>query len=613
METKGKRKLELFRLLVVLAAIIVSWLGLSPVFYSVDLAAVLAVVISGIPIFKSVVKSLLAKSVTAELAMALGMLASLLIGQFLSAGVIGFFMLFAEFIDEFTREKSRDAINKLVKMSPKSAVVKREGKTETLPISEVKPKDIVIVKSGEMIPVDGTVVEGHATVNQATITGESAPIEKMVGDDVFAGTINHVGTIQIKVTKVGENSTLGRIIQLVEKAETSKAPIQKVADRFASKFIPMVLVASFLTYLFTQNITNAISVVVVACPCAIVLATPLAVVASIGNAAKKGIIVKGGIYLEELAKADTLVVDKTGTLTFGAPKITEVKCYDTHCERDVVSFAAITELHSEHPLAMAIIEKAREYGMKLCEHDNCQIILGKGVIATLNNQTIILGNRELIKQREIEIPEEVDDFMKEREKEGKTALIIAHESKICGVICVADVIRAEAKEVIEQLKSEGIKPIMVTGDNPRTAKFIAKQIEIDEVYAEMLPEQKVAKVKELRSQGHKVVMVGDGINDAPALAEASVGIAMGAAGTDIAIESADIALMTDNLKKILEIIKIGRKTFRVIKQNLGASVIFNVVGVSLAAFGILNPLTAAFAHTLPDFLLFLNSSRLIRT
>ncbi|MEM2917096.1 MAG: cation-translocating P-type ATPase [Candidatus Bathyarchaeia archaeon] len=608
-----KKLLGLLRLCVVLAAIIVSWLGFSPVFFSVDLAAVLAVVICGIPIFKSTLKSLLAKTVTAELAMALGMLASLLIGQFLSAAVIGFFMLFAEFIDEFTREKSRAAIDKLVKMSPKTAAVKRNGETETVDISEVKTGDIVIVKSGEMIPVDGTVMEGRAAVNQATITGESLPTEKTVGDSVFAGTVNHVGTIQVRVTRVGKDTTLGRIIQLVEEAETSKAPIQKVADKFASKFIPLVLVASFLTYLLTQKITNAISVVVVACPCAIVLATPLAVVASIGKAAKKGIIVKGGIYLEELAKIDTIVMDKTGTLTLGTPKITEVKCYDAHCEKDVIGLAATTELHSEHPFATAIIQKAKEYKAEICEHNNCEIIPGKGVIATLNNQTIILGNRELIYQRKIRIPEEIEDFMKEKEKEGKTALIIAHGSEICGVICVADVIRTEAKQMIKQLKKEGIKPIMVTGDNPRAAKFIAKQLEIDEVYAEMLPEQKLTKIRELQSQGHKVAMIGDGINDAPALAEATVGIAMGAAGTDIAIESADVALMTDDLEKIPEIIKIGQKTFKVIKQNLGASVVFNVVGVSLAATGVLNTLMAAFAHVLPDIILFLNSSRLIET
>jgi len=612
MESQRKRVTEFLRLSVVLIAILVSWLGFSPILYSFDIAAILAVIASSIPIFKSMIKSLLKRSVTAEMAMALGMLASLLIGQFLSAAVIGFFMLSADFLDEFTTEKSRTAISKLVKMSPKTAIIKRDDETETVNINKVQLDDVVIVKSGEMIPVDGKIVEGHAVVNQALITGESISIEKTVGNDVFAGTINQVGAIQIRVTKIGKDTTLGRIIQLVEEAETSKAPIQKIADRFASRFIPLVFVAAILTYVFTNNITNAISVIVVACPCAIALATPLAVVASIGNAARRGIIVKGGIYLEEIAKVDTLVIDKTGTLTLGTPKITEIKCYDEHCEKEVIDLAATAELHSEHPLASAIADKAQEYGIETCEHDDCEVVPGKGVIATLKDQTIVLGNRELIQQRKLRIPKEIEEFMKEREKDGKTSLIIAHNSEICGVICVADMVRTEAQSAITELKRKSIELVMMTGDNPRTAKFIAQQIGINEVYAEMRPEQKVDKVKELGRQGRKVAMVGDGINDAPALAEASVGIAMGAAGTDIAIESADIALMTDNLGGIPEIVNIGRRTFRVIKQNLIASVIFNVVGVSLATVGILNPLMAAFAHTLPDFILFLNSSRLIR-
>lgn len=417
-----RRKLELLRLCVVLVAIIISWLGFSPIFYYLDTAAILAVIISGIPIFKSTIKSLLAKSISAESAMTLGMLASLLIGQFLSAAVIGFFMLFADFIDEYTTEKSRAAISKLIKMSPKTAVVKRNGKMETVNIEEVQSNDIVIVKSGEMVPVDGTIIEGHAAINQSSITGESIPLEKTVGNDVFAGTINQVGTIQIRVTKVGRDTTLGRIIQLVEEAETSKAPIQKIADRFASKFIPLVLVAAVLTYVFTNNVINAISVIVVACPCAIALATPLAVVASIGNAARKGIIVKGGIYLEELAKVDTLVIDKTGTLTLGTPKITEIKCYDTHCEEDVIGLAATAELHSEHPLAIAIAEKAKDHGIEICEHDECDIIPGKGIIATLKNQKIVLGNRELIHQRKTKIPKRNRRLHERKGERGKNHL-----------------------------------------------------------------------------------------------------------------------------------------------------------------------------------------------
>jgi len=610
-ERKGFR-LELLRLLVVGLAILISLTGFTRSFFSLDMAAIIAVMISGIPIFRSAFFSLQRKMITAEFAMAAGMVASIVIGQYLSAAVIGFFMLFAEFIDGFTKDKARAAISSLIKISPKRAVVKRDRQEVEVGIDEVRHGDVVIVKSGETFPVDGAVIKGHGSVNQAPITGESMPIEKKVGDNVFAGTVNQVGTLEIKVTKVGKDTTLGRIIELVEEAEATKAPIQKVADRFASRFLPIVFLAALLTFLFTRNITNSIAVIVVACPCAVVLATPLAVVAGIGNASKKGIIVKGGIYLEELGKIDTVVLDKTGTITIGEPRVISIKSFDKHEEREIITLAAITEKHSEHPLASAIIRRAEECGIRIEEHDHCEILPGKGVTAICDGRRILLGSRELLNESNLVIPKDVERFVKKEEEQGRTALLIAHDNELCGVISVADVVREEAKRAMEELKKKEIKVIMLTGDNPRTAKAIAQQIGIDEVFAEMLPEEKVEKIKELVRQGRKVVMVGDGVNDAPALAEASVGIAMGAVGTDIAIETSDVALMTDDLTKIKEAVNISRKTFGVIKQNLASSIIFNIVGISLASLGILNPFMAAVAHSLPDLVLFLNSSRLIR-
>jgi len=612
-KSERRRNLEILRLALVGTALLINMLGLGPFIYSIDVAMLIALIVAGIPIMKSTILALRARSITAEVAMASGMIASIAIGQYLSAGVIAFFMLIAEFIDEFTREKSRAAISKLVKMTPKTATVRRNGEEVSVKIDELKQGDIVIAKSGEMIPVDGTVINGHGLVNQAPITGESMPIEKNVGDNVFAGTVNQLGTIQIELRKVGRDTTLARIIQLVEEAETSKAPIQKIADRFASKFMPIVFLVSALTFVFTRDLANSISVIVVACPCAVALATPLAVVASIGNAARKGILIKGGVYLEELAKINTIVVDKTGTLTIGEPAVTDIKCFDEHCQNDILSLAACAEQHSEHPLASAILNKAKELNIKVTEHSECSTIPGKGVIAKIGNQLVILGNREMLNHQNIRILSIVENYMKEKEKNGETALLVAHDKEVCALISVADVVRKEATHALKDLGQKGIRLIMVTGDNPRTAEGIAKQVEIDEVYAEMLPEEKVEKVKELVSQGRKVAMVGDGINDAPALAEASVGIAMGTSGTDIAIEAADVALMTDDLTKIAEAINLGRKTFGVIKQNLAASIVFNIVGVSLASIGILNPVIAAFAHSLPDFALFLNSSRLIRS
>jgi len=609
-ERKGFR-LELLRLFMVGLAILISLTGFTRPFFSLDIAAIIAVIISGIPIFRSTFFSLQRKTITAEVAMATGMVASILIGQYLSAAVIGFFMLLAEFIDGFTKDKARAAISSLIKISPKRAVVKRDRREIEVGIDEVRHGDVVIVKSGETIPVDGAVIRGHSSVNQAPITGESMPIEKKVGDNVFAGTVNQVGTLEIKVTRVGKDTTLGRIIELVEEAEATKAPIQKLADRFASRFLPIVFLAALVTYLLTRNITNSISVIVVACPCAVALATPLAVVAGIGNAAKKGIVVKGGIYLEELGKIDTVVVDKTGTITIGEPRVIGIKGFDKHEEREIITFAAMAEKHSEHPLASAIVEQAEKFGIRTEEHKHCEILPGKGIIALCDGRKILVGSRELLKENNLLLPEDVERFVREEEEHGRTALLIAHDNEICGIISVADVVREEAKRAIKELNKKGIKVIMLTGDNPRTAKAVAQQIGIDEVFAEMLPEEKVEKIKELVRQGRKVVMVGDGINDAPALAEASIGIAMGAAGTDIAIETSDVALMTDDLTKITEAVKIGRKTFSVIKQNLASSIVFNIVGVSLASLGILNPFLAAVAHSLPDFLLFLNSSRLI--
>jgi len=609
---RRKRRFELFYLLTVGSGILVSWSGAFRSFIPFNLDTVILVILAGIPVLRSTAQALKAKSITAEVAMASGMAASIVIGQLLSAAVIGFFMLIAEFIDDFTTDKARAAIESLIKISPKMALVKRNGREVEVNVNELVHGDVVVVRTGERIPVDGTVIAGHALVNQAPITGEPLPIEKKKGDDVYAGTINQHGTMEVTVTKVGKDTTLSRIIQLVEEAETAKAPIQKLADRFSSKFLPIVFLVAASTFLLTMNITYTISVIVVACPCAIALATPLAVVASAGKAAKKGIVIKGGIYLEELGKADTMVIDKTGTLTIGEPRVVHIKTFDQHDDKEIVTLAAMTEAHCEHPLADAILSKAEEYGIDLPEHGACSVIPGRGVTATYENQTIVFGNKELLKERGIAVPPEIEQYIETEEKQGRTAMVVAHDNDVCGAISVADIVKDEAKQTIDELRRNGMDVIMLTGDNSHTANAIARQVGITEVFAELLPERKVEKVRELVRHGRRVVMVGDGINDAPALAEAQIGIAMGAAGSDIAIEASDIALMTDDLTRISEAIRISKQTFNVIKQNLISSIIFNILGMALASIGILNPLMAALAHSLPDFILFLNSSRLIR-
>jgi len=606
------RTLELSLILGIGLLILISWFKVLHPLFSLDIAGLLAAVFGGLPLFRRTYLDLRARSITAEVAMTIGMIAVLSIGEFLSAAVIAFFMLIAEFLDKFTISKGRSAIRGLIEISPKKAAVKRNDVEVEVDISEVKQGDTVIVKSGERIPVDGIVVAGQASVNQAPITGESMPVEKEVGDEVFTGTIDDLGLIQVKTTKIGMDTTLARIIELVEEAERSKAPVQKVADRFATYFVPLVLAVAFLTFMVTGNIKSSIAVVVVACPCAVALATPLAVVASVGKAAKKGIIVKGGIYLEELGRVDTVVMDKTGTLTIGEPKVTGIKGFDAHDERQILTIAAIVEKHSEHPLARSILETAKDHGIRIPEHHECQVIRGKGIIATCDDQILIMGNREMLKDRGLNISAHIENYMLQEEENGKTAMLVAHDDKVCGVISVSDTLREDALSALKELNDRGVRLIMLTGDNPRTAQAIAKQAGISEVFAEMLPKGKVDVVRKLVESGRKVMMVGDGINDAPALAQASVGVAMGAAGTDAAIEAADVALMTDDLTRIPEAIKIGDQAFKVIKQNIAASIVFNIVGVTLASMGLLSPIMAAAAHALPDFILFLNSSRLIR-
>jgi heavy metal translocating P-type ATPase len=601
-----------FVYLVILAALtIVGWSEILQAWLPFDFSFIPAV-LGLLPLGRDAYYSLRSKSVSVPVFMSIAIVASISVGEFLSAAVVAFFALLAEGLEEFTTGRSRRAISYLVRLAPKTARVIREGAEVEVTLDQVKVGETVVVRSGERIPVDGLVINGEASVNEAPITGESVPVDKTTGDKVFAGSVSSVGALEIRTSRVGEETTLGRIIRQVEEAQESKAPVQRIADRFTTYFTPVVLAAAALTYAVTRDLTNSITVLIVSCPCSVALATPLAVVAGIGKASKRGILIKGGVHLETLGKVDTVGLDKTGTLTFGAPRITDVIGLDQHDEKEVVEMAAMTERHSEHPFAKAIMDRAKELQIKIPEHRSCKILRGRGVTCEYGEGVVLMGNRRLMEERGIRIGEKTEQLIREKEEEGKTALIIAHNDQICGVLCVADKERDESREAIRRLKRDGLKLIMLTGDNPRTAHAIARRIGVDEVVSEALPEDKVRRVRELMAEGRTLAMVGDGINDAPALAQANVGIAMGAAGTDIAIEAADVALMSGDLTRIQEAISLGKKTFRTIKINLAAGVIFNVVGVLAAASGLLNPITAAMAHIMPDLLVFLNSSRLLR-
>lgn len=573
-----------------------------------------ATLVGGFSIFREAFAGLRSKQITADLLMSVAIIAALSIHEFSAALLIVFFMSIAHFLEAFTVKKSRQAIDELVKLVPKTANVKRDGVEMEILIDALRIDDLVIVRPGERIPADGLILKGRSSVDQAPITGESIPVEKNDGDTVFAGTINQVGVLEVNVQRVGRDTTLGRIINLVEEAEASKAPIQKFADRYSSYYLPVLLLASLLTFVVTKTPTNAIAVLVVACPCAIALATPLAVVASVGSSAKRGILIKGGLFIENLAKVDTMVVDKTGTLTLGRPRVTDIVALSKVKEDDLIAVVASAESYSEHPLATAIIDYAKSNNIQLHPITEFEACPGKGIACGLNGARIVIGNMEFLSSKNVQFEKNpVTKQLEELENQGKTVLLVAMDSKLLGMIAVADVVRSEAAAALDELRGMGLRRhILLTGDNERVAAAIAKSLGISEFRANLLPEDKIAEVRRLQAQGHTVAMIGDGVNDAPALAQADVGIAMGVSGSDVALEAAPLALMRDDWKQIPVAVGIARRTTRTIKQNVVFGILFNVAGVLLASVGILTPILAAAAQSLPDVVVFLNSSRLLR-
>ncbi len=580
-----------------------------------------AVLIGGYPIFKGAFLGLRSRNINVDLLMSIGIIAALSIREFVSAALLVLFILIAHFLEKFTADRARAAIRELVALTPTRARVVRNGQEAETDADELRPGDVIVVRPGEKIPADGTIVGGRSSVNQAPITGEAMPVEKGIGDEVFAATLNGLGALRIEVAKVGADTTLGKIIRLVEEAESAKAPVQRFADRFTAYFLPMVITAAVLTYLIRGNIVFTIAVLVVACPCAVALATPLAVIASVGSAARQGLLIKGGLYLESLAKVDTVLMDKTGTLTLGEPRVTDLVVLDARSseqptgdnpETGILRLAAGAELYSEHAVAAAILSEAKKHQITLSEPRHFEVLSGQGVIAELDGHTVALGNRELMASRQVTAPADVDDQAARLETEGKTVAFLARDDELVGIIAVADVIRGDVPRAIAELKELGIEHLLLlTGDNERTAAAVANRLGID-YRAGLLPQDKVAIVKELQAKGHHVAMLGDGINDAPALTQADVGIAMGVAGTDAALEAADVALMGDDWRRVPEAIRIGRRAFRTIQQNIAFGVLFNVVGIGLASVGILRPVMAAAAESLPDVAVFVNSSRLLR-
>lgn len=523
-----------------------------------------------------------------------------------AAAVILTLIILGKTLEAAAKGRTSEAIKKLLGLQAKTARVIRGGEEVDIPAGEVEVDDIVIVRPGEKIPVDGEIVEGWSTVDESMLTGESIPVDKKVGDKVVGATINKHGTFKFKATKVGRDTALAQIIKLVEEAQGSKAPIQRLADLISAYFVPAVIViaaGTFLAwFLITRDVARSLltmtAVLVIACPCALGLATPTAIMVGTGRGAESGILIKGGEHLEKTQQLSTIVLDKTGTITKGQPEVTDILPLDGWDEAQALRVAAIAEKNSEHPLAQAIVNSARDRGIEIRDPDEFQAIPGHGVraIVTLpgsGTHKVLLGTRKLLRDNGVSI-EDIVDRMEALEEEGKTAMLMAADGRIAAVLAVADTVKGNSAEAVSRLKALGLKVVMITGDNRRTAGAIARQVGIDDVLAEVLPEDKAQEVQKLRDLGQVVGMVGDGINDAPALATADVGMAIGT-GTDVAIEAADITLIGGDLMGIVAAIRLSRRTMRTIKQNLFWAFIYNVVGIPVAALGLLTPIIAGAA------------------
>ena len=564
------------------------------------------VIVGGWPVFRNVIRATLKRQIISHTLMTLGVIAALAVGEWVTAALVVIFMRVGEYVENFTTEGARRAVKELTAIAPQTARVERDGAEVELPVADVKVGEIVIVRPGERIPADGEVISGQATMDQAAITGESMPVEVTNGSHVFAATIAKLGSLRVKVLRIGVDTTFGRVVKLVEEAEANRADVQRFADKFSAYYLPIVAGIAALTFLISRNPLSTAAVLVVACSCSIALATPVAMLASIGASAKRGLLIKGGKYLEMLARADVVFVDKTGTLTLGKPQITDVVPLNGLSTSDILSLAASAERYSEHPLAEAVRAAARGKNLALDEPHGFEAIPGKGIRAKVNGSQVAIGNHRLIPAAE-SLP-----ITRELEEQGKTLLFVERNNEVAGILAAEDTLRSEVPTVLTELRSLGIKHIqLLTGDNERTAAALAKTLNV-EYRANLLPENKIEIVREYQAKGHTVVMVGDGVNDAPALAQADVGIAMGAAGTDIAIEAAHIALMREDWSLVPEALRIARRTMGIVKMNLGFTALYNVVGLALAAFGFLPPVLAAAAQSLPDVGILSNSARLLR-
>ncbi len=599
----GVEPMDVLRVVFVAVAAAAVWFHWYEPFSSFSLIGVAATLIGGYPIFREALENILERRMTMELSMTIALVAALLIREFFTALVITLFVLAAEILEGLTVSRGRRAIQDLVSLLPQTAEVFREGKLIEAPLTEVQAGYHVLVRPGARIPVDGWVYQGCSFVDQSTITGEPAPAEKAPGATVYAGTINQSGVLEVTVTKVGLDTTFGKIIQAVEQAESSRAPIQKIADQLAGYLVYFALAAALLTFLMTHNMRSTISVIIVAGACGIAAGTPLAVLGAIGRSAKFGVIVKGGLYIEQLGTIDTVVLDKTGTLTLGSPQVVELKPARGTSQEELLRFAAIAERNSEHPLAKAIVDCAREMLGVIPAPEKFQYEPGRGITATAEGSRIFAGNFDYLAEQGVFLPTR-------GLQHGMTEVLVGRDSQFLGSVMIDDRLRSEAAQAVRELRAMGIQTVLLTGDSLGAARRISRELDLDDTVAQLLPDEKLKHIRALQQFKRKVAMVGDGINDAPALTQADVGIAMGS-GTDVARESADVVLIGNNLLKLAETLRTARKCRAIIFQNFYGTLIVDTAGMILAAFGFLTPLLAAFIHVASELTFILNSTRLL--
>lgn len=561
----------------------------------------ITVVISGIPLLYLAIWRIIynpgISKISSALLICVAMFAAIAVSDLFAAGEVAFIMAIGAILEDMTTERAKKGLKKLISLAPTQGRKIDDGKEVIIPAKDIKKGDILRILPGETIPVDGIIITGETSVDQSIMTGEALPVDKGINDEVFCGTINRFGATDIKATKVGEDSSLQKLIRMVQEAEDKKAPMQRIADKCASWLVPVALLIAVITWFVTKDIVRAVTVLVVFCPCALVLATPTAIMAAIGQATKHGVIIKSGEALEKMGKVDTIAFDKTGTLTYGKLEVSDVISFDAEItKQELLMMTASAEVKSEHPLGKAIVSYTQKKNIVIVDSSDFKMNSGKGIFADVSGSKLYCGNEKFFQENDITINEQIKETLEQLRMQGKASVLVAENKRCIGVLALSDVLRPESETMVKKLHAMNTSIVLLTGDNKKTADYFAKQVNITNVCAELLPEQKVESIRSMQQKGKNVCMIGDGVNDAPALKSAGVGVAMGSMGSDIAVEAADIALMSDDISKIPYLKRLSNATVNTIKFSITLSMCINFVAVMLSVLGILTPTTGALVH-----------------